>query len=103
MPCRTGVSGWRTVIGDCAHDRHPTDHVGVQSDGIMQRARERGRLDAALLNAYARRQALEQHVGPEAVEPRRAAAGAEAILVGWLHQTAALDQAAKILLVQMRA
>src|SRR5262249_46455934 len=60
-------------------------------------------LDAAVLDAHTRRQALEQHIRPEAVEPRRPTTGAEAILIGRLDQAAALDQAAKILFMQVRA
>src|SRR4029453_17371094 len=99
MPCRTGVGGWLVVIRYPARDRHPADRDAPHRDGTRRCANKQGRLDAALLDAHARRQAREKPAGPEAVEPRRASAGAEAILVGRLDQTAALDQAAKILLV----
>src|SRR5262245_16006823 len=86
MPCRTNTGGWRLLIGDPACGRHPPPP---------------GNLQAAVLDAHARREAFEQHIGTETIEPRRPSAGTKAVLVGRLDQTATLDQPAKILLVQM--
>src|SRR5262249_46720816 len=86
MPCRTNTGGWRFVIGDSGGRPPPPPPRNLQ---------------AAVLDAHARRQAFEQPIGTETIEPRRPSAGAKAVLVGRLDQPATLDQAAKILLVQV--
>src|SRR5262249_42315843 len=58
---------------------------------------------ARYLYAHAGGEPLEQHRAAKAVEARGAAAGAEAVLARRLNEAAGLNQAAEVLLVQMRA
>src|SRR5215467_7439355 len=60
------------------------------------------RSTTASLDAHTGCQPLKDHVAPEAIEPRRPAARAQAVLPRRLDQSTALHEAAEVLLVQMR-